>query len=254
MFRKSIFAITVAALLGAAAATGNKDSTKTPHSGKFTTTNPNKVSGYDLCAVHNEFVQGSYVQGSDVTFTPVFGGACGTADAEQVGYFTSTCQANPYAGRASTYTRMSTGGDLVQNEIKSPCGALGLTMPTPNWLPANCPDIPNCFEIPTTPDQDAANCAYFPDGRSSYTEGPAFPLIPSAGPNDPVVNASVVQGLADQFCRAVVPVMPDTASMCKGELLLRGNHPKNRHPGSELVFDYSTVTTYEFVGSIYLVR
>jgi len=55
MFRKSIFAITVAALLGAVAATG-KTRTKTPHSDKHTVTNLNKVTRYDLCAVHNGFV------------------------------------------------------------------------------------------------------------------------------------------------------------------------------------------------------
>jgi hypothetical protein len=92
--------------------------------------------------------------------------------------------------------------------------------------------------------QGASQC-YYPGDRAGYTAGPAFPFIPFD------VNASDVQALADAFCNQVVPSLPDTASMCKGELLLRGDHPKNRHPGSELVFDYSTVTTYEYVGSIY---
>ena len=176
----------------------------------------------------------------------MYGGACGTVDADLVGYFTSTCQSNPYAGRASTYTRMSTGGTTAQDTILSPCTSLGALDSPSNWSPGDCPRTAPCvpFNVQPSVGQNASQC-YYPGDRAGYTAGPAFPFIPFD------VDASDVQALADAFCNQVVPSLPDTASMCKGELLLRGDHPKNRHPGSELVVDYSTVTTYQYVGSIY---
>jgi hypothetical protein len=221
MFRKSIFAITMAALLGAAAATDRKTTTKTPNSGKHTLTKMNKVTGYDLCAVHNEFVEGSYVQGSGVSFTPVYGGACGTVDAERVGYFTSTCESNPYAGRAATYTRMSTGGATAQDTILSPCTALGALDNPSNWSPADCPVTPECVPFNDQPSvgQNASYC-YYPGARAGYLEGPSFPFIPFG------VNASVVQALADGFCNLVVPSIPilpvcARASSCCAEITPR---------------------------------
>jgi hypothetical protein len=213
MFRPlSLLTLLLAAAPGAAAKFGQQ---KTPKAAAL----PKKVQSFQLCAAYAQYLGGPMYEGMAAMTAPVWGGACpvDTAAASPVGFVTSICTANPYGARTFTTYRQSTGGEAGQSVV------FGSTPPNNN--------------------AEAAPTNQFQDGTT-------FPEIGAGLP------AGSVQYLVDEWCLSADGPTggdnpPDEIFACRGEFQLRGSHPKNKDPGSALVFSYSANTTYAFVGATY---
>ena len=223
---------------------------------------PKKVDSFDLCAPYAQYLGGPNYEGTTALTTPVWGGGCpaDTVTELPVGFVTSICTASPYGGRAFTTYRMSTGGQTARKSSPptTPIHPSMYNTTTPfSFLPSFHPLIPTPTHPPPPihPPTESIVSSVNPTAEAAPTNQFQDPLttLPIIGEN---FIAGQVQYLADEWCQgALGPTagapLPEETFACRGELQLRGNHPKNRNPGSALVYGYSATTTYAYVGSAY---